>query len=50
VRRSAFGVELVGMARDIAEKAQRMGCEARPALRGFNGAAQAPRIVEPAAQ
>src|SRR5271166_415176 len=44
-----FGIEPVGMGRDVAEQAQRMGPEARLAPRGFDRTiAQAPRLVEPA--
>ena len=44
---AAFGIEPVGMGRDVAEQVQRMGREARLALRGFDRAtAQAPRFVE----
>ena len=48
---AAFGIEPVGMGRDVAEQVQRMGREARLAPRGFDRAiAQAPRLVEPAEQ
>ena len=51
VGRAAFGIELVRMARDVAEQVQRMGRKAGLAPRGFNRAiAQAPRLVEPAEQ
>ena len=48
---AAFGIEPFGMDRDVAEQAQRMGHEARLALRGFDRAlAKATRLVEPAEQ
>ena len=33
---AAFGIGLVGMGRQVAEKTQRMGSKARLALRAFN--------------
>ncbi len=48
---AAFGIEPVGMGRDVAEHVQRMGRKAWLAPRGFNRAiAQAPCLVEPAEQ
>src|SRR3954451_15716420 len=49
--RSAFGIEPVGMAFDVAEQAKRMGHEARLVLRRFDRAiAQVFSLIEPAKQ
>jgi hypothetical protein len=49
VGRAAFGIDPIGMGRDVAQQVQRMGRKARLMLRRFNGArSQTPRVVQPA--
>lgn len=43
----AFGIKPVRMGRDVAEQIERMGCETRLAMRGFDRPiCQAPRLVK----
>src|SRR5262245_28983019 len=45
---AALGIEPVGMGCNVAEQVQRMGCETRVTLRGFDPAVTQPsRLVEP---
>jgi hypothetical protein len=48
---TAFGIELVGMGRDVTEQVPRIRCKARETLGGFDCAfAKAARFVEPTKQ